>query len=432
MRQITKILAGFWLVMLILAGIAAVTLANSITKQDKSYLVTINRIEAQMEAGKTEEELKEEVSKQKDSLVKALSFLRRGAGEVEKQVFFEGVGVKENCSYTIRALPAFLLQYEYIRYEYEQERPSLAKLMAVAAGIFLTMMLFVTGLLFYVQYAILYPFHKIQEMPYELAKGNYSYDMKESRFRYFGRFLWGLDRLKEELKQAKEKQLALEKEKKLMILTASHDIKTPLSSIYLYTRALSSNLYKTEEKRQEIYQQIQDKVHQIEQFVGQIEQMSTTDLLEITVHKKEHYISEFIEPLRKAYQEKFALKMTRVEIEDYEDKLVYADLDRVGQVFANLFENAMKYGDGRWVRVSFTEEEYCQLIKVTSSGGVIDSRQFPHMFESFWRGENAEGKKGSGLGLYICKEIMTRLDGDIFAEAEEDGMSFTLVFPMYS
>ncbi|MHB8064930.1 MAG: ATP-binding protein [Ruminiclostridium sp.] len=49
------------------------------------------------------------------------------------------------------------------------------------------------------------------------------------------------------------------------------------------------------------------------------------------------------------------------------------------------------------------------------------------MFESFWRGANAHEKNGSGLGLYICKEIMKKMDVDIFAQSTEEAMSFTVV-----
>ena len=55
--------------------------------------------------------------------------------------------------------------------------------------------------------------------------------------------------------------------------------------------------------------------------------------------------------------------------------------------------------------------------------------ELSHIFESFWRGSNAENKKGSGLGLYICRQLMRRMDGEIFAEMHGDEMCVTAVFP---
>lgn len=66
--------------------------------------------------------------------------------------------------------------------------------------------------------------------------------------RFFGKFLWSLDMLREKLEADKLRRLELEKEKKTLLLSLSHDIRTPLSAIELYTQALEENLYEDEEK----------------------------------------------------------------------------------------------------------------------------------------------------------------------------------------
>ena len=100
------------------------------------------------------------------------------------------------------------------------------------------------------------------------------------------------------------------------------------------------------------------------------------------------------------------------------------------EVFENLFENAFKYGDGRRIEISFYEEDYCQLIRVFNTGQSVAQNDFAHLFDSFYRGENTNGRQGSGLGLYICREIMHKSGGEIFANVEEEGMAFTIVLPM--
>lgn len=94
----------------------------------------------------------------------------------------------------------------------------------------------------------------------------------------------------------------------------------------------------------------------------------------------------------------------------------------------NIIENALKYGDGKEIRLSFYEEEYSQLIRIHNSGQAVTSQDFNHLFDSFFRGKNSQGKEGSGLGLYICRQIMHKMDGEIFAESKENGMDFVLVF----
>lgn len=100
--------------------------------------------------------------------------------------------------------------------------------------------------------------------------------------------------------------------------------------------------------------------------------------------------------------------MIGFSIDKSDDILLRGDPERLSEVFENIIENAIKYGDGKYINISFSDEEYCKLITVANSGSPIPETQFIHMFESFWRGENANDKKGSGLGLYICKEIMKK------------------------
>ena len=122
----------------------------------------------------------------------------------------------------------------------EQKEPWL--IMNVGLGIVFLLTLF---LLVYVGKKVLKPFHNMTNLSYELAKGNLSTPIKEEKSKFFGRFLWGMDMLRENLESNKEKELALQKEKKTLILSLSHDIKTPLSAIKLYTKALLQNLYDT-------------------------------------------------------------------------------------------------------------------------------------------------------------------------------------------
>ncbi len=91
-------------------------------------------------------------------------------------------------------------------------------------------------------------------------------------------------------------------------------------------------------------------------------------------------------------------------------------------------ENAFKYGDGRLIGISFQEEEGCHLIRISYTGSIVNAEEIPRLFDSFYRGSNAGDKEGNGLGLSICREIMQKMDGEIFAQAENDGMSFFWYF----
>lgn len=70
-----------------------------------------------------------------------------------------------------------------------------------------------------------------------------------------------------------------------------------------------------------------------------------------------------------------------------------------------------------------------QLICVRNSGCALPDTELPHIFDSFWRGSNVKNRSGSGLGLYICRQLMRKMNGDIFARIKDDCMLVTAVFP---
>ena len=68
------------------------------------------------------------------------------------------------------------------------------------------------------------------------------------------------------------------------------------------------------------------------------------------------------------------------------------------------------------------------LVTVRNSGCSLPDTELPHLFDSFWRGSNAQTEKGSGLGLYICRQLMHKMNGEIFAEIKDAEMCVTAVF----
>lgn len=286
-------------------------------------------------------------------------------------------------------------------------------LMNAAMGILFLLSVF---LIFYVGAKIIKPFQNIQFLTEELAKGNLSTPVREEKSKFFGRFLWGMDMLRDTLESNKEKELELQKEKKTLILSLTHDIKTPLSAIHLYTKALTEELYTTGERRMEAYRGIEKNVREIEEYVNEITSASREDFLHLTVNQTEVYLSDVIEAIRKYYTDKFGSLHTVFQIDSYADCLLKGDADRLSEVMQNLLENAIKYGDGKRITITFSEEEDCCLITVRNSGCTLKQEELVNLFDSFYRGSNVGTAKGSGLGLYISRQLMRKMDGEIFAE----------------
>ncbi|MBP3718027.1 MAG: HAMP domain-containing histidine kinase [Eubacterium sp.] len=287
--------------------------------------------------------------------------------------------------------------------------------------------LITVGVLAYIGRTVIRPFNKMSDMTVSLAKGNLSTPVKEEKSRFFGKFLWGVDMLRENLESSKTKNLEYQKEKKTMLLSLSHDIKTPLSAIQLYTKAMQEGLYETEEKRQEALSGILSKTEEIKSYVDEIHRVSREEFMEFDVNPSEVYMSEVMNNIEVYYNDKLSVLHTKFIMDEYEDCILSADKDRLIEVIQNLMENAIKYGDGKEIQISFSEEEDCKLITVSNSGCSLDEKELANLFDSFYRGSNTDGIQGNGLGLYIVKQLMKRMDGDAFAEIEEDRFKITVV-----
>ena len=311
------------------------------------------------------------------------------------------------------------------RIEYKADKNSTAFLLmniGMAAGLLLTV-----GVFIYIGMKVIKPFDKMSSLTQELAKGNLSAPIKEERSRFFGKFLWGMDMLRENLEDSKTKNLEYQKEKKTMLLSLSHDIKTPLSAIQLYSKALSEGLYDTEEKKQEALAGILSKTEEIRGYVDEIYNLSREDFMELSVNVGEVYLKDVMDGIIAYYKDKLSVIHTEFEIGEYDNALLSSDKDRLVESLQNLMENAIKYGDGRKISISFSEEEDCKLITVENTGCTLEEGEINNIFDSFYRGSNTTNIQGNGLGLYIVKQLMTKMDGDVFAEKEDDVFKVTLV-----
>ena len=333
-------------------------------------------------------------------------------------------GYKSDSDYLVKEIGGRLYRFDYTL---PTDSAGETGLFNVLSG---AVCAFVLALLAYVYFAILRPFARISDYPAELAKGHLTSPLKESRAKYFGKFLWGLDLLRERLENQKSAALELQRQHKTMLLSLSHDMKTPLGVIELYAKALEKGLYRDEEKKRDVVRSMTAKCEEIRGYVNEIVRASGDDFLNLDIKPGEFYLSALIGSIGAYYRDKLDLLQIGFHIGDFSDCLLSGDVERAVEVLQNVIENAVKYGDGKRIEMAFSREEDCQLVQITNTGCTLSDSELPHIFESFWRGSNVGTTGGSGLGLYICRTLMRRMNGDIFAQTRDGEMTVTAVFAM--
>lgn len=391
-------------------------------QRQHAYRIEVNRIMASL----TDIHSIDDIELSSFEYIKDIDFLD---GMIFKQETVESFFQEDNTRNIM--IQPFYSEHQlkgYIKFIYQIPTFDKENLLIVSEIVLLIIAAMMLSVLLYMRKKIVIPFYRLSTLPEELAKGHFRGDVKEEKSRYLGRFMWGMGQLKDTLEISRQRQLELMKEKKTMLLSLSHDIKTPLNLIKLYHKALQEDIYTDESQKKNALHQIGEKTEDIEKYVERIIQSSREDILDLPVHNSEFYLSDLLKRVLGVYQEQCLLRHIDLSVMPFENRLLKGDIERSQEVFENLFENAFKYGDGRKIEISFAEEDYCQLIRIYNTGYVIDDHEFNHLFESFYRGANAQGVKGSGLGLYICRELMQKMDGTIFAEKDDEGMAFVMVF----
>lgn len=417
-----KVAIGFTIFLYTLFALLTVFFFRKVdTMDDMAYKVEMNEILTIIEQGNNPEELELELGHY-DS-IRHVRYLPMKEEAAIKDFF------QNRNGYYSSVEPLFIQGKlkGYLCFDYILKSDTKSYLIYMETILLLAFLAILITLL-YIKSKILTPFQTLSNMPYELSQGHLNEEILENKERYFGKFIWGVSMLRDTLKSSKNKELKLQKEKKLLLLSISHDIKIPLSAIKLYAKSLYEDILPDITQKLNAARKIEAHAKEIENFVKQIVEASSEDIVSIEVRDGEFYIQDYMNHILNTYAEKFGMNRTDFIMKEYDNRLLKGDLDRAVEVMDNLLENALKYGDGKRVVIDFYEEDYCQVITIYNSGISVEDREFAHLFDSFFRGINSKAKEGNGLGLYICKQIMQKMDGEIFVERTEDGMRFCLVF----
>ena len=407
------------IIIIILLWVGLVFFAVSgILTPDRQYMVEINRIH--------ENDAQDIIKDRKPSLpetsriqsIKAVN--RKNLPQEQARIFFSGSDIPDSLFYIY---PVDRTDY-FIRYEIKTNhggKPLQIILLSVIP-------LFVLFLLFRLEKNTMKPLTAMASFPEQLSKGNYIFTAKQYKNKQIHKFLWGLDMMRIKLDEQKDINLRLEKDRKTLVASLTHDIKTPLSSIRVYTAAIKDGTYQSQEEIQDALDIIWNKTETINLLTDELLYSSINALEEMQVNVSEHYLEELRQTIDKVIHSKIDLLKMNYQIESIDaNYLIRADMDRLTEACGNIIENSIKYGDLGDLFVSFRNEEQHLLISFENSGKHIPDTEIKHVFTSFYRGSNVDREKGHGLGLYIVKKIMKAMGGDAFAENTKIGVKIVLV-----
>ncbi len=216
------------------------------------------------------------------------------------------------------------------------------------------------------------------------------------------------------------------------ISTVSHELRTPLTSIRGFSQTMLTSWDKLDDESKKKFLNI--IVEQSNRLINLVENMLSVTKLQNSKENliyKEIQIKPVIEMISSIVKNQYKDKKINIEIPNTTPTIL-ADKDKFQQIMTNLIENAAKYGDDN---TTITVKAYINKdmvsIKVTNQGIEIPKEDYEKIFTKFSRIDNPLTRKvqGSGLGLYITKNLVEKMQGQISVQSENHKTTFEVNLP---
>jgi signal transduction histidine kinase len=221
------------------------------------------------------------------------------------------------------------------------------------------------------------------------------------------------------------------------IATASHELRTPLAAVYGAAQTLRRHDFALDESgRERFVSLIVEESERLARIVNQILLANQLEVGGIDLVTEPFEAAELLERVAEAARTYAPAQITFDVQAPESPSPVAADKDRVRQILVNLVENAIKYSpDGGRIQLGVEPTEETALFRVVDEGLGIPAEEQRRIFEKFYRldPDMTQGIGGTGLGLYICRELVERMGGRIWVESQEGmGSTFFVELPSVS
>ena len=209
-----------------------------------------------------------------------------------------------------------------------------------------------------------------------------------------------------------------EREKiKELIADISHQTRTPLSNILLYTELLEEE--PLGEAAQDSVKKLRQQSEKLQFLMDALVKLSRLETGVFVLHPKRQPLTEMVIDCMESYREKAAAKGLAIAFSGTkkaeEDTPVYAYFDKKWSMEAmgNILDNAIKYTNTGGITIKLCSYELFACVEVTDTGIGIGEEEHAAVFGRFYRGNAVAEKSGVGIGLYLARSIMQQQGGYI-------------------
>ncbi|MFL5810905.1 MAG: ATP-binding protein [Flavisolibacter sp.] len=274
---------------------------------------------------------------------------------------------------------------------------------------------------------------QLEKVSLEMRQLNAELEAKvEERTVILKEALQRLEQSQEELNEALDKEKQLSEIKSRFVSMASHEFRTPLSTV-LSSASLISKYTKTDEqdKRSRHIEKIKGSVKHLNDLLEDFLSLGKLDEGKVGSSIHEFKLNELVHDT--VEEMKGLVKKDQQIMYTYSgNETIESDNKLIKNILINLLSNAIKFSDeSKAIHVDSKVSDNVARISVKDEGIGISSEDRDHLFSSFFRGKNAMNIQGTGLGLHIVKRYLDLLGGDVDLESElGKGTTITFTIPV--
>lgn len=242
-------------------------------------------------------------------------------------------------------------------------------------------------------------------------------------------------KIKEELEILLAREKELSRLKGRMVSIASHEFRTPLSSIQLSASTIEHYFDRLDRTR--IFQHLKKIIMAVQQMTAILDDLLSLEKIESGKVSLRMKCFDLTSVSRDVLEEMQAMTKKGQQLFHRHhglDTEVYLDQDLLRRCLTNLISNAIKYSpEGGIVELVTCITEQFMEVQVKDQGIGIPEKEQSRLFETFFRADNAKDIQGTGLGLNIVKRYVELMNGSVsFSSRENEGTVFMLRFPRLS
>ena len=279
----------------------------------------------------------------------------------------------------------------------------------------------------YVQKNIIGPFKKMERFAGKIAEGNLNEPLMIEKNNMFGSFSESFDIMREELAASKDRELALQKKEQELVASLSHDLKTPVTGIKVTSELLKAKHEMNGGDEEEITKldNIYKKADEIDRLVTDLFSSTLENLGEFKVNCKDEPSSVLNEIVSK-HDDKGLIVSGSIP-----GVIINIDTKRMSQVVGNIIYNSYKYANTKIDIEYKVIEDYLEM-RIRDYGPGVPEEELDLITNKFYRGKKQQDSDadGSGLGLYIARILMEKMNGELIPSNADKGFAVTLLIPL--